>query len=298
MIQPTNKYTYLGAIISGKGLKDQIADHLQSKQAHLFKFTSFLTKNNDAPFAIKYKVWDSALKAATLFSSETWLLNNLRILDKPYLSSLKQMLGVRHTTCNDTIMIELGIGDAQSTVKDIQYNYLRKVSNSQSHVLLCNLMADAIAHNTPMGREIQNILGTNGDFTGIFVQNLRNKVRTSTSTRRHDYVSLNQTLLPYKLYKDSVPEYARISTTRLRLGSHRLKIESGRWARIPRNNRLCTCKTDIQTESHVLLDCPKTLYLRNSIPTIKNCNNLNNLFETIDTHTLATYISKVLRLME
>ena len=46
--------------------------------------------------------------------------------------------------------------------------------------------------------------------------------------------------------------------TRYRTGSHNLRIESGRMAKLfePREDRLCQCTTNIQTLNHCLLSCP------------------------------------------
>ena len=54
-----------------------------------------------------------------------------------------------------------------------------------------------------------------------------------------------------------IPEVYRISFSRLRLSSHRLRIETGRWSRIPRDRRLCPCG-QIQDEEHVLAHCQIT----------------------------------------
>ena len=52
-----------------------------------------------------------------------------------------------------------------------------------------------------------------------------------------------------------VDDDLRTALTRLRLSSHRLRIETGRWARIEHDNRLCQCGLSIQTEQHVLSEC-------------------------------------------
>ena len=51
-----------------------------------------------------------------------------------------------------------------------------------------------------------------------------------------------------------IPEVYRLYFTRMRLSSHMLKIETGRWSRIARERRLCNCGS-IQDERHVLCDC-------------------------------------------
>ena len=81
----------------------RIKQHLEQKAPHIRKFTSFLTKNSDCPYNIKFKVWNSALNAAILYSCETWITNDTKQAETPYLGSLKQLLGVRNTTCSDLV---------------------------------------------------------------------------------------------------------------------------------------------------------------------------------------------------
>ena len=53
-------------------------------------------------------------------------------------------------------------------------------------------------------------------------------------------------------------DFLRIAFTRLRTSSHRLKIETGRWSRVPREMRVCQCGEGVQTEEHVLVGCNLT----------------------------------------
>ena len=61
---------------------------------------------------------------------------------------------------------------------------------------------------------------------------------------------------------DYVDERERLVFTRFRLSSHHLKIETGRWARIEVERRVCDCEGGIQNELHVLLKCAKTEEVR------------------------------------
>ena len=65
----------------------------------------------------------------------------------------------------------------------------------------------------------------------------------------------------YHIYRQFNPELKALSTTthrnlsRLRLSSHNMPIETGRWSRVLRENRICqTCKV-IGDESHYIYDC-------------------------------------------
>ena len=97
------------------------------------------------------------------------------------------------------------------------------------------------------------------------MQNLADSIRrNTTSSKRSTYLGMNPSLSQHDIYKnENVSEYLRISFTRFRVSSHDLNIEKGRWSKIPRENRKCICDQDeIQTEMHVLLQCPITYHIR------------------------------------
>jgi len=89
-ISKTN--TYLGDLISNHPIAAQVKDHITSKAAHVRKFYSFLMKNSDCPYPIKYKVWSSALNSAILYSCEISLTNDLRSVETSYNNTLKHII--------------------------------------------------------------------------------------------------------------------------------------------------------------------------------------------------------------
>ena len=109
-----------------------------------------------------------------------------------------------------------------------------------------------------------NGLMTSGNFIVNGNADLKTLMRGSTGTKFQTYLFMNSNCTVPDVYnrRDNViPEYMRISYSRMRLSSHRLEIETGRWARIPRERRLCQCGA-IQDEEHVLLRCALTEPLR------------------------------------
>ena len=99
-----------------------------------------------------------------------------------------------------------------------------------------------------------------GNQQGSLVENFRNV----TSSKATMYKRLNPDLALHEAYTTSeyVNERERLAFTRFRLSSHHLKIETGRWARIDADGRLCNCGHGVQDESHVLFVCPKTANIR------------------------------------
>ena len=84
------------------------------------------------------------------------------------------------------------------------------------------------------------------------------RARSSTRTKTVTYCSINPTFELHPIYqnsKDPLDDYLRIAFTRFRTSSHRLKVETGRWSRLPRERRLCKCEMGVQTEEHALVEC-------------------------------------------
>ena len=105
----------------------------------------------------------------------------------------------------------------------------------------------------------------------------RTKIRT--------YLELNPELLVHSIYTDdNVNELQRIKVTRLRLSSHKLAIETGRWSRILRDQRLCLCG-EIQTEEHVICECRLTVDCRSN-----DYANLGEFFKE-NTHIICRTVS-------
>ncbi len=102
---------------------------------------------------------------------------------------------------------------------------------------------------------------------------------------------MNPEVTRHPMYNtSSVPEYARVSFTRLRLSSHYLRVETGRWARLTREQRVCRCdKMSVQDEAHILLHCPITTPVRAKFPEFAQINSCYELFCHENVNAIALY---------
>ena len=66
------------------------------------------------------------------------------------------------------------------------------------------------------------------------------------------------------LYKIHIPAN-RKAMTRLRLSSHKLMIEGGRWLNILPKDRLCTLCNKLEDEFHVICEFHDTIHVENYI---------------------------------
>ena len=82
----------------------------------------------------------------------------------------------------------------------------------------------------------------------------------------------------------------------MRLSSHNLAIETGRWARVAPDQRLCACGA-VQTEEHVICDCPYTGVIRADYPTISFAN-IVRFFQSNHIGAMCNVVSRTLRVFE
>ena len=127
---------------------------------------------------------------------------------------------------------------------------------------------------------------------------VKTNILQSDTTRRMTYLIINPKLMPYQSMKNiNMKEQDRLALTRLRLSSHHLKVETGRWARIPRERRVCPCQEGmIQDEHHVFLHCAKSQPLREQYYNVLTFTELSELVNCDQSLKMAEYCRKVLEL--
>lgn len=88
-----------------------------------------------------------------------------------------------------------------------------------------------------------------------FLQGWYNTKANSPVLNLYNHIKDN---FEYESFLDKLPYDLRNYFIRLRVSSHSLRIQSGRYNRIPRNERICVfCNTnDIDDEFHFLFKCP------------------------------------------
>lgn len=255
-----------------------------------------MDRNKNMPFTLKRKVLRSALMSAILYASETWTTQQLAKMESVYMSSVKHLLGVRQTTPNIMCLLELGLPDLKKMILKKQMTFMQKFTAAKSGeeplalaLELCNQA------QTPMARRLQEAERLQQDPETSGMEELRQLCREKaiTATKFSTYMRINPQLEVHEIYTcQNISEYMRVQVSRLRLSAHRLKIETGRWQRQPRDQRTCTCdSTSVQDEEHVTLHCSETAHLRTAYGV--EANSLAELFRT-DPMTLGHFVYDVL----
>ncbi len=68
--------------------------------------------------------------SAILYSCETWMVKDITAVQTQYMSSVKDLLGVRTQTPSNLIYVELDIPSLQALVRRRQISFLNKAKNS------------------------------------------------------------------------------------------------------------------------------------------------------------------------
>ena len=271
-VQWCDRYTYLGSVFTSDGsLSSAIAAHAKSKTCQILKFVSFLKKNTDVPFYVRKRIFDAALMSSVLYGCESWFNGDLRPIEKLYNWGMKQLLGVRVTACTEMCYVELGYPTVKALIQAKQRKFFQLLWGER-HGSLDDPWAHAVrltlASNTPTARYIYSLIHDSVDDVKLSIENLKSNIIRSVSSRRISYLVMNPSLIVHHIYnsRGRVNEIHRIAFSRLRVISHNLAIETGRWNRRGRgrlevSERLCPCGA-VQTELHVLEVCPLTRPVR------------------------------------
>ena len=136
----------------------------------------------------------------------------------------------------------------------------------------------------------QEILQNN--FRTKWTVKIKSDAEADEDSRLGTYFRINPGLDPWIPTPQSILEVERKLITRYRTNSHSLNIEVMRYSGVNRENRLCTCKLDVQTIWHVCMCCPLSvgIFPRNEY------NNLNDLFNDPFVHVYLLKLSKTLKI--
>ena len=187
---------------------------------------------------------DAAVTSSILYGCETWLNINPRHVITTYNRLIRYLLGVRKNTSINMCLIEAGKQPAKYVINKRLKTFLEKKMSNRDMEEPFQIAFEMCKNlNTPGYKFLKKVIDESNDSNSLekIVQVIRSK---DDATKFVTYrTELNPDLASHCVYTKSVyiPDYKRISFTRLRLMSHNLKVETRRWNRIARENRECLC---------------------------------------------------------
>ena len=131
----------------------------------------------------------------------------------------------------------------------------------------------------------------------IFIQTMEGRI--NDSSRALFYKSIMNFNFQKYLTSVNIAKY-RIALCKLRLSSHRLNVEVGRWNNTPVNERLCTTCNVLEDEFHFIFECQRFVNLRSTYipryfrirPSMQKCKELFQCDNVRIIRNLAMYVYK------
>ena len=280
---------------------------------------TYLRKHKHMPVNIVFELFDTLIKPILLYACEIWGSKMGKEIEIMHISFIKTVLGVKPSTNTCLLYAETGRFPLYVTIYRQIVKYWLKLTCTSDHRYIAiafrespsewSLFVKKLLYENGFG----NVWETNAAhishpmFILQFEQRLKDTFMQScfsdmeSSNKCFLYRSLcREFSMASYLYKIHIPAN-RKAMTRLRLSSHKLMIERGRWLNILPKDRLCTLCNKLEDEFHVICECPrydtcrklyiKPYYVRKL--SMDKLIQLLNTDNTIEMQKLAIFIKRV-----
>ena len=283
-LEIVTKFTYLGIVFTtGGSFSDAQVTLSGQAQKAIYKLKRHLLKFENLSIEHKFELFDKLITPILNYGSEVWGFSQAKNIERVHLQFAKSLLCVKNTCQNDFIYGELGRISYKTRRIFIIIKYWLKLLNvserKYNHIVYKMMLNDIelMPTKTNWASLVRNELfnlgfnevwyqqsaGDNKFFLTILRQRLKDvfvqnwNERLNLSSRATFYRSFAEFKFQPYLNIVNVSKF-RIALTQLRVSSHRLEIETGRWTKpnkISRENRKCQVCSILEDEFHFLFEC-------------------------------------------
>ena len=202
---------------------------------------------------MKLKVLKACVVSSLLHNCETFG-GCPKEIEQLYYKTIKAALDVRPSTLNNTVLIESGLLPIKAIISARQWQFFNRFmdglqggTRNEIMNVLSNQPSPYLKHYFDLRSSYQS----KEEIYSYFKLDNEEMIRRNANDGRYKfqiYMDINPRLLPspYMNNLNTAVKYI----TRFRLGSHLLTIETDRWSRTPRNERLCRACSVLGDERH------------------------------------------------
>ena len=291
VIEIVKTFKYLGIVFTTGGSFSEAQNTLAGQaQKAIFKLNKYLYKFTFVAPKHKLELFDKLISPILNYSCEVWGFCQANAIERVHMQFCKKLLGVKKTTQNDFVYGELGRENYATKRVFIIIKYWFKILQTPENKytkIIYNMMLNDLEElpiKTNWASLVRDLLaslgfrnvwlaqgvGNIGAFLSVFKQRLHDNFmqnwhdRLNNSSRANFYKSAAQFQFQTYLEQINVFKYMQ-ALSKLRMSSHRLAIESGRWARptsIPISDRKCVHCNVLEDEFHFVVECKIFIELR------------------------------------
>ena len=288
-LETVDNFNYLGTVFNYTGNFSLNQEHVTGKALRALNVLLVNCRHLNLKPKVLCQLFDSFVFPILSYASEIWGYSKSKEIERVHLKFCKQILRVRKNTCNASVYGELGRYPLFIHRYLRTFNYWCKLINTDN-IILKTVYKQMLQNCVDNGHKnwllnVKCLLQENGfgyvwecpEFYNLksvyielkqrlidcFVQKWNGDKRNRSvlvlyNSFKHEY--------KYETYMDVLPTTLRCYMSRIRMSSHSLRINTGRYTinRIDRNERYCQyCNThDIEDEFHFIIKCPQYTNLR------------------------------------
>ena len=239
-------------------------------------------RRNNLSIECQLDMFDKAIVPILLYGSEIWGFENLDLIEKVHLRFCKIILNLKQSTPNSIVYGELGRYPLSISVKLRMVKFWCRIVNSDENKFSAILYKLLYINSNNYGFENKWVTFMKTIFDHCGLSNVwrsqnyfpQEWIETSIELRLKDQfkqewssdIFNSSKTICYRIFKNDflfeqyisiLPPYLMNFICKLRCGSHRLPIETGRWENIQRSERLCNlCNlNEIGDEYHFIMNC-------------------------------------------
>ncbi len=275
-------FKYLGVIFTRTNNPSKCVKHMctQANRAQSVLDVHVL-KHSTVSIHHIFELYDCLIKPVLTYSCEVWGANEVSDIDVLHLQYIKKILRVKSNTNTSMIYVETGRYPLSIHIKACIIKYWIKLINSEPNRLIYIIYQEML-RNTEQYKWIEYVRKTlqchgfgyvwdrqqvddSKTFMHIFEQRSKDMfiqqcftdMNNSSRCRLYREIQTTYGTVPY--ISCNINANLRMYYSKLRLSSHKLMVERGRWAKpqIQYTDRRCTlCDSgDIEDEYHIILLC-------------------------------------------
>ena len=293
MIENVLNYKYLGLVFNASGTWSNAMENLSVRgMKALFSLKRYICTGN-IKVRLGLKLFDQMIKPILCYGSELWSACDLgkrkfrtedglakyldsTAVEKIHIKFCKFIIGVNKRAVNLAVKGELGRFPVSFSciIQAFKYwHHLQETSNSllrEAASVSKSLHDNGISTWFSFYDRVRKLINVKVDDSSAAVSLLSYLcekfriywVNTISSFSKLDTYSSFKSRFCMEGYLDTISNRAhRVCYSKIRISNHRFAIETGRFRKVPRNERWCLfCKKQsdsvVEDEKHILLHCP------------------------------------------
>lgn len=283
-LEIVKNFKYLGIVFTAGGSFSEAQSTLAGQaQKAIFKLNKYLYKFTFVSPKHKLDLFDKLITPILNYACEVWGIFQANTVERTHLQFCKKLLGVKKATQNDFVYGELGRTNfiTKRYFMIVKYWFKILFSPENKYIkMIYNLMLldlEQLPHKLNWASLVWHLLmslgfyevwlqqgvGNYNVFMLVLQQRLNDnfiqewQARITSSTRATFYKTFAKFQFQPYLDRINVLKLSQ-ALSKLRMSSHRLEIESGRWVKpnsIPVNERKCQNCHLLEDEFHFILEC-------------------------------------------